>query len=61
MDVGIFGSISLDAQFFPHSIEGGAIMIRGIVHTPAEYRRIEEAARKINGNVPLRCELHYRS
>jgi len=57
-------AIATDASFFIPVFdvlaEGGSIVIQGVVHTPAEHRRIEDAARKIAGNIPVRCELHYR-
>ena len=40
--------------------DGKDIVLRGIVHNPKEHRRIEEAARRLAGDLPLRCELHYR-
>lgn len=38
----------------------GGIVIRGITHTPKEHKRIEDAARALAGNIPIRCELVYR-
>jgi cytidylate kinase len=40
--------------------DGKAIVLQGVVHNPKEHKRIEEAARKLTGDLPLRCELHYR-
>jgi cytidylate kinase len=40
--------------------DGTAIVLRGVVHNPKEHKRIEELARKLAGDLPLRCELHYR-
>ena len=40
--------------------DGKAIVLQGVVHNPKEHKRIEEAARKLAGDLPLRCELHYR-
>jgi hypothetical protein len=40
--------------------DGTAIVLQGVVHNPKEHRRIEEAARKLAGDLPLRCTLHYR-
>lgn len=40
--------------------DGRRIVLQGVVHNPREHRRIEEAARKLAGDFPLKCELHYR-
>jgi cytidylate kinase len=40
--------------------EGGLIVLRGLIHSPKEHREIEDAARALAGEVPLRCELHHR-
>jgi len=39
---------------------GEEIILKGVVHNAKEHRMIEEEARKIAGDVPVRCELHYR-
>jgi len=58
-------AIAADGSFFLPVFdvlpEGGALVIRGIAHTPKEHTRIEETAQKIAGCVTVRCELHYRS
>lgn len=58
-------AIATDASFFIPIFdvfaEGESILIRGIVHTASEHKRVEKAARKIVGSVPVRCELHYRT
>jgi YjbE family integral membrane protein len=40
--------------------DGDGLVLRGITHTSKEHKRIEEAARRLAGALPLRCELHYR-
>ena len=40
--------------------EGQGLVLRGITHTPKEHQRIEDEAKRLAGEVPLRCELHYR-
>lgn len=56
--------IATDPQFFvpvlDASTEGNEIVLRGVTHDAGEHRRIEEAARAVAGNVPVRCDLHYR-
>jgi YjbE family integral membrane protein len=39
---------------------GQGLVLRGITHTPKEHQRIEDEAKRLAGEVPLRCELHYR-
>ncbi|MCU0586925.1 MAG: cytidylate kinase family protein [Syntrophobacteraceae bacterium] len=40
--------------------EGTRIVIRGVVHNPREYERVEREALKLAGKLPLQCQLHYR-
>ncbi len=40
--------------------EGEGLVLRGITHTPKEHKRIEDEARLLAGEVPIRCDLHYR-
>jgi YjbE family integral membrane protein len=40
--------------------DGEGIVLRGVTHTPTEHQRIEDEAKRLAGEVPLRCELHYR-
>lgn len=40
--------------------EGNGIILRGLTHTPKEHKEIEAEARRLAGNVPVKCELHYR-
>lgn len=57
-------AIATDPAFFVPVmdviVEDKRIVLRGVVHTPTEHKRIEDAARKIAGDVPVLCELHYR-
>lgn len=39
---------------------GKELVLKGIIHNAKEHKRIEDAARHLAGDVPLRCELHYR-
>jgi YjbE family integral membrane protein len=56
--------IVTDPSFFLPVFEvlpdGEGLVLRGITHTPEEHQRIEEAARRLAGGMPLRFELHYR-
>ncbi|HVN95698.1 MAG TPA: cytidylate kinase-like family protein [Syntrophorhabdaceae bacterium] len=36
------------------------ILLRGLVHNAKEHKLIEDQAKKLAGNVPVKCELHYR-
>ena len=40
--------------------DGKGLVLRGIIHNPKEHKRIEDEARKLAGDMPLRCKLHYR-
>jgi cytidylate kinase len=36
------------------------IVLKGVVHNPKEYKSIEDEARRLAGDVPVKCELNYR-
>jgi cytidylate kinase len=40
--------------------DGAHLVVRGIIHNPKEHQRIEALARKLAGDRPLKCALHYR-
>jgi len=40
--------------------EGEELILRGVTHSPAEHKKIEDKARSIAGGIPLKCELRYR-
>jgi cytidylate kinase len=40
--------------------EGEYLILRGVTHSPEEHRKVEEKAKRIAGDIPLKCELHYR-
>jgi len=40
--------------------DGAKLVLQGVIHNPKEHEGIEKAARALAGNVPLKCELHYR-
>jgi cytidylate kinase len=46
---------TLDVEF-----DGENLVLRGIIHGPKEHKRIEEAARGLAGDLPLKCDLHIR-
>ncbi|MEW6220199.1 MAG: cytidylate kinase family protein, partial [Thermodesulfobacteriota bacterium] len=39
---------------------GEELVLSGVVHSVKEHQRVEEAARRLAGEVPLSCALHYR-
>ena len=39
---------------------GDGIVFRGIIHNPKEQKRLEEEAKKLAGDVPIKFDLHYR-
>ncbi len=40
--------------------EGNGLVIRGVTHTPTELKSIEDEATRLAGDIPIRCDLHYR-
>lgn len=40
--------------------EGQGIVVRGVVHSPKQHKAVEEEAKRLAGDMPLTCELHYR-
>ena len=40
--------------------DGEGLILRGTTHTPKEHKRIEDEAKRLAGDIPVRCELHYR-
>ena len=41
--------------------DGKDIVLRAIVHNPREHRKVEEAGRRLAGQLPFRCDLQHRS
>jgi cytidylate kinase len=60
----IKAEILTDHDFFVPTLDvypdGETIMLRGVIHNPKEHKKIEEKAVRLAGNIPLKCELHYR-
>ncbi len=56
--------ILTDPSFFIPTLEvyydGKELILRGVIHNAAEHKRIEDAAKKLAEDIPIRCELHYR-
>jgi len=56
--------ILTNSKFFIPTLDvfpsNDTIVIRGVIHNPKEHASIEEEARRLAGDVPLKCELHYR-
>jgi cytidylate kinase len=42
------------------STDGDTIVLRGVVHGPKEHKSVEDEARRLADNVPVKCELNYR-
>jgi YjbE family integral membrane protein len=40
--------------------DGDGLVLRGIVHTPREHKQLEDEAQRLAGEIPIRCDLHYR-
>ena len=53
-----------DPSFFIPTLDviddGKEIVLRGVIHNPKEHKRIEEKAKQLAGDVPIKCALHYR-
>ena len=60
----IKAGIATNSRFFVPTLDvvydGASVVLRGITHSPKEHEAIEEAARQLAGELPFRCELHYR-
>ncbi len=56
--------IFTDSAFFLPTLEvyedGKTVVLKGVVHSPSEHKRVEDAAKRLAGDIPVRCELHYR-
>jgi hypothetical protein len=56
--------ILTDSSFFIPTLDvyydGKSLILRGVTHNPKEHKRIEDKAIKLAGDIPVRCELHYR-
>lgn len=46
---------TLDADY-----DGSHIVLEGIIHNPREHDKVEREARKLAGDLPILCRLHYR-
>ena len=57
---GLFTNPSLVVATMDVVHDGEHIVLRGVVHTPKERKRIEDAAAELGVDLPLRSELHYR-
>ena len=61
---GVKAGILTDSSFFIPTLDvyydGKSLILRGVTHNPKEHKRIEDKAIKLAGDIPVRCELHYR-
>lgn len=57
---GLFTDLSFFLPTLEVESEGKAIIVKGIIHNPKELRIIEESAKALAEEFPIRCELHYR-
>jgi hypothetical protein len=57
---GIFTNQSFKIPILDAEPTGDGIVLRGVIHNPKEQKRLEEEAKKLAGNVPIKFELHYR-
>jgi len=56
--------IATNPKFFIPTLdvlpEGSGLVLRGVTHTPEENRSIEDEARRLAGDLTIRCDLHFR-
>lgn len=56
--------ILTDSSFFVPTLEvypeGEGLILRAVIHGTKEHKRVEEKAIELAGDVPIKCELHYR-
>ncbi len=56
--------IMTNSKFFIPTLDvrsgGDTIVLRGVIHNPKEHKSVEDEARRLAGDVPLKCELNYR-
>lgn len=57
---GLATNATLFVPILDVAAEGDELVLRGVVHSPKEHKRLEDQARKLAGELPIRCELHYR-
>jgi len=57
---GILTNASFRIPILDAEPAGDGIVLRGVIHTPKEQKRLEEEAKKLAGDVPIKFELHYR-
>jgi YjbE family integral membrane protein len=57
--------IATNPRFFIPTLdvlpEGSGLILRGVTHTPTEHRSIEDEAKRLAGDIAIRCDLHYRT
>ncbi|MBI5195319.1 MAG: cytidylate kinase-like family protein [Nitrospirae bacterium] len=60
----IKAGLFINPKFFIPTLDvfydGKVIVLRGVVHGPGEHKAVEEEAKKLAKDLPVRCELHYR-
>jgi len=57
---GILTNASFLIPVFDVEPAGDGLVIRGVIHNPKEQKRLEEEAKKLAGDMPIKFELHYR-
>lgn len=40
--------------------EGEGLVLRAVIHGPKEHKRLEDKAKHLAGDTPIKCALHYR-
>jgi cytidylate kinase len=57
---GILTNSKLFVPTLDVTTDGETITLRGIVHNPKERKTVEDEARRLAGDISIKCELHYR-
>jgi cytidylate kinase len=56
----LFSISVLDVEPKEEGLVQYGVVVRGIVHSQDDIKRIEELARSVAGTTPVECQLHYR-
>ncbi|NLI83361.1 MAG: cytidylate kinase-like family protein [Deltaproteobacteria bacterium] len=60
LKVGLYSNRSFFIPTLDVATDGSSLILTGIIHNPGEHRKVEEEARRLAGDIPLKCILHYR-
>ncbi|NLI33562.1 MAG: cytidylate kinase-like family protein [Deltaproteobacteria bacterium] len=58
--VGLYSNRSFFIPTLDVETDGQNLILKGIIHNPTEHKKVEEEAKRLAGETPLKCILHYR-